>query len=148
MTDAFDVTQDPAVLMVNPSEAYRSVSLLPDEMIRYEPQGLRSANTLGKRRAQLSDLINKKTYKPGKQPVAMGIKEDLGLCNGYVEKWSDEIDKSTKSPETINAYLIRTKFMERRIDALTVPSEDEESKEELLRLKRYPIRSPRNHPRC
>lgn len=125
----------PEEVIVDPSAAYQSVSMLPDEMIKYEleTQGQLSANTFILRRKQLADLIKEKKYEGGRQPVAMGVAEDISICQGYVKLWSKLWRKTSA---TTNCYLIKVKFLDRRVDAIRILEDLEDLEPELILLKK------------
>lgn len=137
MSQEFSIDFDPAIIMANPSKVYQMISLLPDEMIKYEleTQGCKSDNSLNKRRSQLTNIINEGKYVRGRQPVAMSAEKDLSICNGYVQAWGRDIVKIGESPEAIRQYQIRFSFLGRRIVDMSIPIKEQKSLAEIKNLK-------------
>lgn len=130
--------EDQVMMNLDKSSAYQSISLLPDEMIRYEleTQGIKSADHISKRRSQLAEHILNRRYKNNRQPVAMGLKEDIGICKHYCTAWEKELAASTKSTLIIRNYLIKVQFLERRVENLAMPIDNEDLAKELSYLKK------------
>lgn len=108
--------EDSAILMINPSEAYRVVSLLPEEMILYEleTQGMRAKNSLNMNSTQLANLFKQGKYKRNRQPVAMGFQEDFSYCVEYFQKWKAELADPQLPSLAGKQYVSRLRFLLRR----------------------------------
>lgn len=117
---------DPAILSLDPSKVYQIISLLPEEMVRYEleTQGIRCAKGLATCRSQLSKRIKDRLYKRNSQPVAIGIKEDIGFCMKHLDRWREELESSENSPISVNHCINRMKFLTRRVEDIDTDNAD------------------------
>lgn len=124
MAYAGDITNDPAVLKVGPTEAYKSVSLLPDEMLKYElmSQGEVPANSFMKRRQQLAALFNSGRYKELPQGVGIPFRTDIKACRAHLEKWAADTQTLDVSELMLRGYLRKLEFLDRRLQFMPVPA--------------------------
>lgn len=118
-------------------EAAKVVALLPDEMIKYEleTQGVKSESHFMKRRKQLSEILESRRYVSGKQPVAMGYREDLSVCSDHLRKWMIDFETSSPDSQALYSFKIKSDFLSRRISRIKVHDDDEEYKTILSSLK-------------
>lgn len=130
---------DSSILMVNPPLTYQAVLLLPDEMIRYEleSQGRKSASSIRENRSILYKLISEGNYKPNKQIVALGYRDNYELCNEYYERWNKEIIRSRGDSKCATQYLIKLEFLSNRLQGFDAPSEDVKVKFNLDKLRQH-----------
>lgn len=112
------IEDDPAIVLINPSETYITISALPDEMVKYEleSQGMKCADTIVRRRNQLCELFQKGKYKTKTQPVVMNATQDVAQCKFYLNKWREEFVSSNKSASVKNQYSSRISFLRRRLN--------------------------------
>ncbi|KAJ6642600.1 hypothetical protein Bhyg_07553 [Pseudolycoriella hygida] len=92
-----------------PGQASATIAHLPDEMIKYEleSQGIKCLPNYLQRRKQLAAVIDERKYVVGKQPVAMGYKEDLDYCSKYLEAWENQFHPDSMGPNTAESFKIK-----------------------------------------
>lgn len=129
---------DSAIMLVNPSNAYKVISVLPKEMIQYEleTQGIKSDPNLNKSRSLLANVFKNKTYRRNKQPVAMGFAEDYFRCRSYYDDWAESMDGKVMSVGEITQMMTRFRFLMRRLEDMPTPCEDQKSREALKDLQK------------
>lgn len=133
-----DVTIDPAILAVLPSETHRIVNLLPDEMIEYElrSQGLKPAATFHKRRKQLAKALVSESYKARPMPVGMPYRLDVENCMRHLSNWAQNVASSELSDDSLKSYLTRLDFLDRRRKHMMVPTNSEDACEAMECLRK------------
>lgn len=111
------------ITLVDPTDAYFVISLLPDEMVKYEleSQGLLCDSTIVRRRTQLSKLFEEDTYKQIPLPVVLNVSDNISLCHNYLKQWENEYERSKKTSDIKDSILLRIKFLQRRLNYIQIP---------------------------